>query len=170
MRKIIVVCLLLSGILFWTGTDMVQAVDNQEVHHKISPDSPLYFMDRLIEDISPVFMSEKKQVNYYLERAIERFYEAKDMFRADKTDRGFELLKEGVGNIGKSIKAWRECLSRDVKVDDLKAEMKDVIQTGKELFEEFKNDLNAQQMAEFTKEIGKVLKEQISLFLNLDKR
>ncbi len=164
----VTIMVLLCGMLVMASSGVIYAKDQKK--NNLSPNSPVYFMDRLMENITETFLSSEKKVDFYLERSVERFEEAVVMFDEDDSDRAFELLKEGLGNVTKAIKAWKVCLEKDIDLSDLEEDFKetlgDVLEAGKDTFSQLKKDLNFSKIAEISKEIADIIKEQIQLFLD----
>ncbi|AZR72455.1 hypothetical protein BBF96_03085 [Anoxybacter fermentans] len=164
----LVVIVLITSILFWISSEIGWAREEKEIN-QISPDSPFYFLDRFFEDIIVKFLPDQEKVNFYLNRSVERFYEAKVMFEAGDSDWVFELLKEGLDNVEDAIKAWQRCLKKEIEISELKDKLEDVLKTSKDIFIRLKKDLTAEQITDISKKIGVVIKEQVELFLKLDR-
>ncbi len=158
-----IITIMVCAVLVMAGNGVINAKDDSK--SGISPDSPFYFLDRLSEDITVMFLSSEKKVDFYLERSSERFHEAIEMFNADDSDRAFELLKDGLNNITDAMKAWKVCHEKDINLSGLEEELKEVVESGKDLFWQIKKDLNLSKIAEVSKEIATIIKEQVNLLL-----
>lgn len=132
----------------------------------LAPNSPFYFLDRLQEDIAVIFMSPEKKVDFYFDLAGERFQEAVIMFEDDDSDRAFQLVGEGLKNVSEGLKAWKICLENDIERSGLREQFNDVLAQGQKTIQQIKRDLTIERIAEITKEIARITKEQMDLLFS----
>ncbi|MCG8641209.1 MAG: DUF5667 domain-containing protein, partial [Desulfobacterales bacterium] len=80
MRKLsfwAIVIIMFCSIMLIGNSSLVLAEDT-ETSNNLTPNSPFYFFDRLIENVSVTFMSTEEKISFYFDLAIERFLEAKE--------------------------------------------------------------------------------------------
>lgn len=170
MRKIlfsVIIVIMFCSILLIGSSSPILA-EETETGNNLAPNSPFYFLDRFIENVSLTFMSTREKVSFYFDLAAERFQEAKEMFAEDESEKAYELLKEGFKNISEALKNWGETIKDDIDDSKLKERFGEVIDSGKETFNEIKENIDFSKIVEITKEIAILTKEQLKLFLQLD--
>ena len=111
-------------------------------------------------------MRPEKKVDFYFELAGERFQEAVVMSENDDSDRAFQLVGEGLKNVSEALKFWKICLEKDIKKSGLKERFNDVLAEAENTFQQIKQDLTIERIAEITKEIAVITKEQIDLLFS----
>lgn len=163
----LIVLVLVVGCLLWTGTEVSWAKEDSE--GGIYPNSFLYSFERLGERLKENFLSDEEKVDFYLELSVERFNEARYMYTKDESDQAYDLFKEGLGNVGKALQAWTRCLEKDIDMENLKDDLQGVLADAKETFKQLKKDLNLGKIAEISKELADLVKEQVQIFLNMGK-
>lgn len=159
----VIVLAIVCGVILGTGTALAAEGKKSK---GIAPNSPLYMLDRLAEKVVVIFMSDEKKANFYLKQSRERFEEAAVMQEAGDSERSFELVKEGLGSVGKSMKAWKKCAEKNINLDGLRDDLKEALDTGKAQLKQLSKELDLKKIGEALKELGELAKVQIEVFLN----
>lgn len=165
MKKWIITALFfifLGGGMLWTCTEPAFAKEGNQ----ISPDSPIYFLDRLAEEVTLFFLPAEKKVGFQLKISQERFDEAVEMQRKGKSDKASKLFHDGLKSVGNALGSWKRCLEKEIDLSGLRKDLQEVISGAKTTFSQLRKEIQPEKLGEFIKELADVTKEQIEVLLN----